>query len=165
VTVPLPERSTLRLPAARRRAGLTAEAAKLLGTPVSAALPLQRHRPPVVLAASLAEIAGLVALIATGRLAAMLVLLVLSALLVVVAATNTRRVLVLTAKGNVLLAASISGRPEAVVGPVPRQLTIPEPAGSGVSLAIEGTTWWVDRSSFRLLRRARIVQAEVSGMR
>ena len=163
--MPLPERSSLHLPSSRRRTGLTAEAAKLLGTSVSAALPLQRHPPLIVLATSVAEIVALVGLIATGRLAAMGLLLALSVVLVVVVATNTRRVLVLTTKGNVLLAASVSGRPEGVVGPVPRQLTIPEPVGFGVSVDLEGARWWVDRSSFRLLRRARLVQAEVGGMR
>jgi hypothetical protein len=141
------------------------EAARLLGTPVSAAIPLQRHRPLVVLATSVAEIMALVGLIATGRLVAMGMLLVLSAVLVVVAATNTRRVLVMTTKGNVLLAASVTGRPEGIVGPVPRQVPLPEPVGSGVSVDIEGTTWWVDRSSYRLLRRARLVQGGVAGSR
>ena len=136
----------------------------MLGTPVSAAIPLQRHNPLIVLTASVAEILGLVGLIATGSLAAIGVLLVLSALLVVVAATNTRRVLVLTGKGNVMLAASVSGRPEGVVGPVPRQMPIPEPVGFGVSLDVAGARWWVDRSAFRLLRRARRVQADVNSL-
>jgi hypothetical protein len=163
--MPLPERSSLRLPGWRRRTGLTAEAGRLLGTPVSAALPLQRHRPLLVLAASVAEIVGLISLVATGGLEAMGVLLAASAVLIAVAATNTRRVLVLTTKGNVLLAASVSGRPEAIVGPVARRLPIPEPVGIGVSLDIEGTRWWVDRSSFRLLARARVIQAQADDLR
>jgi hypothetical protein len=130
----------------------------VLGTPVTVAVPLQRHRPETVLAASVAEIAGLAALVATGRLAAMAVLVALSTVLIVVAATNTRRVLVLTGKGNVVLAASLSGRPNGVVGPAPRRIEIPEPAGLGVRVGVGGGTWWVDRSAFRALRRARSAQ-------
>lgn len=140
--------------------GLLARASNLLGSPVAAVIPLQRHRPAVVLAVSTAEIAALVGLMATGSPTAMVVLLVLSAALVMVVATNTRRVLVLTGKGNVVLTASVSGWPEAVVGPAPRDLTIPEPVGLGVSLNVGGSTWWVDRSSFRFLKRAKLSQID-----
>jgi hypothetical protein len=159
--VPRLQGSTLRTPGARRRAGLTAEAAKVLGTPVTVAVALQRRRPDTVLAASIAEIAGLAVLIATGRLAAMAVLVALSTILIVVAATNTRRVLVLTGKGNVVLAASLSGRPNGVIGPAPRRIELPEPTGLGVSVDVGGGKWWVDRSAFRALRRARSAQARL----
>ena len=153
--MPWSERSGPRTPGAKRRKGLVAGASQLLGTSVAAVVPLQRRQPLSVLAASVAEIAALAALVATGSVTALVVLAVLSAVLVAVVATNTRRVLALTNKGNVLLRASVSGWPEGVVGPAPRQLEIPEPAGLGVSLEIAGTTWWVDRSYFRFLRRAR----------
>jgi hypothetical protein len=132
---------------------------------VTAAIPLQRHPPAAVLAASASEIAALILLIATGSPGAMILLVVLSIVLVIVVATNTRRVLVLTGKGNVVLAASVSGWPEGVVGPGPRQIAIPDPAGLGVSLDIAGTTWWVDRSSFRFLRRAKLTHADGTGGR
>ncbi len=142
--------------------GLQAGASKLLGTPVAAAIPLQRHPPAAVLVASLAEIGALAGLMATGSAAALAVLVAVSAVLVLIGATNTRRVLALTGMGNVVLAASVSGWPEGVVGPGPRDLDIPEPAGLGVRLDIAGTSWWVDRSSFRFVRRARLVQADGS---
>jgi len=144
--------------------GLTARAAHLVGTPVSAAVPLQHHPPAAVMAASAAEIVALIGLIVTGNPAAMVVLVVLSALLIAVMTTNTRRVLVLTGQGNVMLAASVSGWPERVVGPAPRSLAIPEPGGLGVSLEIAGGRWWVDRASFRFLRRARLMQADREGV-
>jgi len=148
-----------RLPVSRRRLGLTGGASKLLGTTVASTVPLQRHKPSLVLAASLAELAALAALIATGSLAAMLALVAFSIALVVVMVTNTRKVVALTSKGNVLLSASLRGWPTGVVGPAPRNLDLPPPAGLGVKVEIAGESWWIDRSAFRLLRRARQVAA------
>jgi hypothetical protein len=148
-----------RLPVSRRRLGLIGGASKLLGTTVAAAVPLQRHNPALVLAASLAELAALGALIATGSLVAMSALVVVSILLVVVMVTNTRNVLALTGKGNVLLSASMRGWPAGVVGPAPRDLDLPAPAGLGVRISIAGESWWIDRSAYRLLRRAREIAA------
>jgi hypothetical protein len=145
-----------RTPARRRRLGFIGGASKLLGTSVSAVVPLQRHNPALVLSVSLAEVAALIGLFATGSLAVMLVLVVVSVVLVTVVLTNTRRVLALTGKGNVMMTASISGWPTGVIGPARRDLDLPEPSGLGVKLEIEGATWWVDRSSYRLLRRARL---------
>jgi hypothetical protein len=144
-----------RLPVSRRRLGLTGGASKLLGTTVAATVPLQRHNPSLVLAASLAELAALAALVATGSLAALLALVIVSIALVVVMVTNTRKVVALTGKGNVLLSASLRGWPTGVVGPAPRNLDLPAPAGLGVKVEMAGETWWIDRSAFRLLRRAR----------
>jgi hypothetical protein len=148
-----------RLPVSRRRLGLTGGASKLLGTTVASTVPLQRHKPSLVLGASLAELAALAALVATGSLAAMLALVAASVALVVVMVTNTRTVVALTDKGNVLLSASLRGWPTGVAGPAPRKLDLPPPAGLGVRVEIAGETWWVDRSAFRLLRRARDMAA------
>jgi len=148
-----------RLPVSRRRLGLIGGASKLLGTTVVSTVPLQRHNPSLVLAACLVELAALAALVATGSLGAMLALVVASIALVVVMVTNTRKVVALTGKGNVLLSASLRGWPNGVVGPAPRKLDLPPPAGLGVRVEIAGETWWVDRSAFRLLRRARDIAA------
>lgn len=148
-----------RLPVSRRRLGFTGGASKLLGTTVAATVPLQRHNPAFVLAASLAELAALGALIVTGNVVAMLALVGVSILLVAVMVTNTRRVLALTGKGNVILSASLRGWPTGVVGPAPRDLDLPAPAGLGVRIDIAGETWWIDRSAYRFVRRAREIVA------
>jgi hypothetical protein len=137
------------------RAGMPAAAAKVLGTSCDAIVPLQRHPPRMVLAFSLAELVALGALITTGAVAAMVALLVCSAGLVAVAFTNTRRVLVITTKGNVILSASTSGWPNGVVGPADRSLELPAPTGIGVAMTVGTSTWWIDRSSYRWLNRAR----------
>ena len=146
-----------RLPVSRRRLGLTGSASKVLGTAVTATVPLQRHNPSLVLGVSLAELAAVAGLVATASLVAMITLVVVSVLLVVVMLTNTRSVIAVTAKGNVILSASLRGWPNGVIGPAPRQLDLPEPAGLGVRIDIEGASWWIDRSSYRLLRRARAI--------
>jgi hypothetical protein len=138
---------------------VVAGASELLGAPVAAVVPLQRHHPAIVLAASIAEISALAALVATGSLAAMVALIGLSLVLIVVVGSNRRQVVALTRAGNVVLTASASGRPTGVAGPLVPDLCLPPPTGLGVSLEIGGRIWWVDRSSFRLLRRARLVQA------
>jgi hypothetical protein len=130
-------------------------AGTLLGTPVTAAVPLQRHQPALMLVASVAEVVALVALVATANLTALAVLVALSIILIVGLFTNTRRVIALTGKGNVILSASLGGWPNGVVGPGPHHLELPEPHGVGVAVKLEQTTWWVDRSSFRYLARAR----------
>jgi hypothetical protein len=76
-----------------------------------------------------------------------------------VVVTNTRRVLVLTTKGNVILTASTTGWPNGVVGPAGESLRLPAPAGMGVTLTLGTTTWWIDRSSYRWLSRARSMQS------
>src|SRR5580704_2230691 len=93
------------------RAGIPGAAAQVLATPVEVVVPLQRHSPRLVLAASLAELAAFGVLIGTGTVAAMVALFACSAVLLGVVFTNTRRVLVLTTKGNVILTASTTGWP------------------------------------------------------
>jgi hypothetical protein len=119
---------------------------------------VQRYHPAIVLAVSVAEISALAGVVATGSPAAMVLLLGLSVVLTALALTNSRQVVALTGKGNVMLTASISGRPAGVLGPVDRDLSLPEPAGLGVSVDVGGRIWWVDRSSFLFLRRARLAQ-------
>src|ERR1700730_1600610 len=139
--------------------GILAGASKLLGTPVSAIVPLQRHHPGQVLAASVAEIGTLVGLVVTGSLAMLIALVTVSALLVGLAVTNTRRVLALTAMGNVVLTASLSGWPTGISGPTRTDVALPEPAGLGVKIELAGNPWWVDRSWFGSLRKARAIEA------
>jgi hypothetical protein len=130
-------------------------AAELLGVPVSAAVPVQRRHPGVMLAAALAELVAFVLLVVTASLAALALLAVVSLMLLALSAANRHRILAITAQGNVALSASARGVPRAVVGPLPRDLSLPEPAGVGQPLVIEGVTWWVDRSQFGRLRHAR----------
>jgi hypothetical protein len=139
----------------RRRVDVSSESSMLLGTAVKAVVPLQSRNPGVVLAASLAELAALVVLVASASLAGLALLVAASLVLVVLSATNRHQVLALTSKGHVALAASPKGRPRTIIGPVPRALTLPEPAGFGQPIDIAGATWWVDRSAFRYLRHAR----------
>lgn len=159
--MPLVSPSSPRMPAARRRLGLVSAAGKLLGTPVTAIVPLQRHSPALMLGASIAELAALAALVVTASLAALAVLIVLSAVLVAGLFSNTRKMIAVTDMGTVILSASLSGWPNGVTGPGPRHLDLPEPHGVGVRVRLEpgGRTWWVDRASFRYLERARTLTA------
>jgi hypothetical protein len=143
---------------ARRRKGTAAAAAALLGTPVGAAVTLQRHHPGLVLVASVAELAALAWLIGTGSLASFGVLVATSVALATIAATNRRQILAMTGMGTVILAASITGWPNGIVGPAERTLELPAPAGLGARIRVSGRTWWIDRSSFRSLTRARALQ-------
>jgi hypothetical protein len=127
----------------------------MLGVPVHAAIPLQRHNPALVLGLSVAVLSTFVLFIATATLAGLSVLVVLSLLLVAVTATNRRQVLALTSQGNVALSASLRGHPRAAVGPVRRELQLPEPTGLGQRLQLGDTRWWIDRSAFERLRHAR----------
>lgn len=142
----------------RRRTGTAAAAAALLGTPVGAAVTLQRHHPALVLGASIAELATLAWLIAAGSLPSFVILVTTSAALATIAATNRRQILAVTGMGTVILAASITGWPNGIVGPAERTLELPAPAGLGARIRVGGRTWWIDRSSFRSLTRARAMQ-------
>ena|SRR5947209_7305982 len=142
----------------RRRKGTTAAAAALLGTPVAAAVTLQRHHPGLVLGASVAELATLGWLIGTGSLAAFVLLVATSAALATVAATNRRQILAVTGMGTVILAASLTGWPNGIVGPAERTLVLPAPSRLGARIRVGGRTWWIDPSSSRDLTRARAVQ-------
>ena len=159
--MPLASPGSPRMPAARRRLGPVAQAAKLLGTTVTAVVPLQRHSPALMLAAAVSELAALAGLVVTANLAALAVLVALSIVLVIGLATNTRMMIAFTDMGTVVLSASVGGWPNGVAGPGPRHLQLPEPHGVGVAVRLEpdGRQWWVDRSSFRFLERARAVAA------
>jgi hypothetical protein len=139
----------------RRRLGTAAGAAALLGTPVGAAVTLQRHHPGLVLGVSLLELAALAWLVGTGSVVSFAVLLAASAALATAVATNRRQVLAVTGMGTVVLTASITGWPNGIVGPAERALELPPPSGLGARVSIGGRTWWIDRSSFASLRRAR----------
>lgn len=108
-----------------------------------------------MLALSVAELAALVVLIVTTHLAALVVLAVLGCALIGAALTNRHRVLAVTSAGVVLLAASARGRPLVPIGPAPAGLTLPEPAGLGAGVVLDGTCWWVERNAFPRLRMAR----------
>ena len=147
----------------RRRPGLSGQAAELVGTAVAVALPLQRHRPVVVFAACVAEILALAGVIVADTPAAFAILVVLAVALVVLAATNRRRVLAVTTSGVVQLAASRRGRPTAMVGPAPSDVALPAPRGLGCPAELDGRTWWVDRSAYPRLASARRVLATGDG--
>jgi hypothetical protein len=144
-----------RTPRRRQRLGISNEASNVLGVAVRAVVPVQRQDPRLMLAVSLAELMAAVALVVTVSLAALAALAVLSVLLVALSATNRHQVLAFTAQGHVALAASARGVPRTVVGPLPRRLALPEPAGIGQPIEMGGATWWVDRSAFKFLRHAR----------
>jgi hypothetical protein len=153
-----PDRTAGRSRRRHRRRDVPAAAARLLATSVDAAVPLQRHPPSLVLGVSLLELLAVGSLIATGSPVAMGLLLVCSVILLAVMFTNTRRVLAMTTKGNVLLTASTSGWPNGVVGPADRSLVLPRPSGLGVAVRLGTASWWIDRSSYRSLNRARSFQ-------
>ena len=134
---------------------VTAGTAEVLGVPVNAAVPVQRRHPGVMLAASLAEVAVFVILIVTASIGALALLAVASLVLLGLSTANRHRIVAVTAQGNVALSASARGVPRAVVGPLPRDLALPEPAGIGQPVEIDGVTWWVDRAHFGRLRYAR----------
>jgi hypothetical protein len=131
----------------------------VLGTSVEAAVPLQRHSPSLVLAVCTAELVAVAILILTGNLAAFAALVAISVVLLLVVATNQRRILCVTRQGNVLLLASTTAWPIAVAGPVSEELRLPEPGGLGGAITIEGRTWWIDRSAYQSLAKARAAQA------
>ena len=99
----------------RRRGhrGLTAAVAELVGMPVGVAVPLQRHRPGLVLGACLAELAALASVILTAEPAAFAILALSAGVLVALATTNQRRVLAFTSTGVLVVVASAKGRPVA----------------------------------------------------
>jgi hypothetical protein len=147
-----------RTPGRKRRLGVLAGAAKLLGVPVQAVVPVQRLQPRLVLAMALAELAAVAVLIASASLAAFVALVVLSLALLLVSAANRHLLIAFTSQGNVALSTSRKGWPRAVVGPLPRHVDLPQPEGLGGPVQLDGATWWVDRSAFRFLRHAQAVR-------
>jgi hypothetical protein len=139
----------------RHRGALNAAVGEMLGLPVAIAVPLQRRRPAWIFTACLAELAALAALIVTGSNTALVLLALVAVGLLGLSATNAHRILAITSNGVVVLVASPRGRPQAMVDTAPRDLALPVPAGLGVALTLRGQTWWVDRSGFPRLERAR----------
>jgi hypothetical protein len=136
------------------RRGLSRTTAELVGTPVTVAVPLQRHHPALILGVCVAELATFAGALLLDNLAAFAVLAALAIALVVLAATNRRRVLAVTSMGMVQLAASLRGRPSAVVGPA-ADVALPTPTGLGCRVELDGRTWWVERAAYPRLARAR----------
>jgi hypothetical protein len=130
-------------------------ASEVLGVPVGAAVPLQRRHPALVTVASAAELIALVLLVVTGQFIAFAGLVVLAVVLVILAASNSHRLLAITANGIVVLAASAKGRPLTAIGPAPAGLSLPAPAGLAAPVDIAGRIWWVEPAAFVHLRQAR----------
>jgi hypothetical protein len=70
-------------------------------------------------------------------------------------ATNQHRVLAVSGGELVVMAASLRGRPLAPIGTAPAALELPEPRGVGAPVILADGCWWVDRSAYGRLRRAR----------
>ena len=137
------------------RVGPTARAGQIVGRPVTVAVPLQHHPPGRVLASCAAELACFAVLVLTGSLAALAAVAAVAALLFGLAATNRRRLLAVTRLGSVELDATLRGKPTTVIGPAPDALVLPAPHGVGVPVELADGRWWVDRSHYPRLRRAR----------
>jgi len=135
--------------------GATARAAEVLGTPVTVAVPLQRHSPLHVLAWCAVELVTFALLVVTGSLTALLAVAVAGTVLFALAITNRRRVLAVTRMGTVLLSATLRGRATAAIGPAPEDLELPAARGVGAPVELGDGRWWVDRASYPRLRAAR----------
>jgi hypothetical protein len=135
---------------ARRLTQLTTQ---VLGRPVGVALPVQRHSPKMVLFVCAAELAAVAGFIATASPAALAAIVVVAVALLALAATNRKRVLAVTSDGVAVTAASVRGRPLVEIGTA--TVDFPPPSGAGVPVVIDGTRWWVDRTAFARLARAR----------
>jgi hypothetical protein len=123
--------------------------------PVGVAVPLQRHPPALMTVVWLAELGAFAAFVALDQIAAFAVLALIAGAVVGLAATNRKRVLAVGRDGVFLLSASRLGRPTKLLGPAPKDLTLPVPAGLGTGVQLGPDRWWVDRSAFPRLVRAR----------
>ena len=139
----------------RHRRHLTATVAQLLGVAVSVAVPVQRVDPRVVLAVSAVEIAAFAAAVLTFSPIAWVITALAGVALVGVRLADRRHILAVTPHGVVEVAATAAGRPLAAVGTGPARLTFPAPSGVGVPIMVGPQRWWIDRSEFARLRRAR----------
>ena len=119
------------------------------------AVPVQRHAPHHVLVWCGVELGAFALLALTGSVVALGAVGVAGAVLLALAATNRRRVLAVTRSEVVVLRATLRGRPVATLGRAPGAVELPEPRGVGASLQLEDGRWWVDRSTYPRLRRAR----------
>lgn len=129
--------------------------AQLLGVAVSVAVPVQRVDPRVVLAVSAVEIVAFAVAVLTFAAAAWVVTALAGITLIGLRLADRRHILAVTRDGVVEVAATAAGRPLAAVGTGPARLTFPAPAGVGVPIMVGPNRWWIDRSEFARLRRAR----------
>ncbi|HEY2429567.1 MAG TPA: hypothetical protein VGI06_11605 [Acidimicrobiales bacterium] len=104
------------------------------------------------------ELASFSLVALTGSLVAVAVMVVCMAALLALAATNHKRVLAVTRSEVVVMAADKRGRPLAATGPA-TAVTFPEPRGVGVPIQLEDGRWWIDRTHYARLRRARELSA------
>ncbi len=119
------------------------------------AVPVQRHAPHHVLVWCGIELGAFALLALTGSVIALIAVGSAGTALLVLAATNRRRVLAVTRSDVVVLRATLRGRPVALLGPAPSAVELPEPRGVGAALELDDGRWWVDRSTYPRLRRAR----------
>ena len=146
----------------RHRRQLSASVAQLLGVSVGIAVPVQRVDPRLVLGAAAVEIAAFAAALLTLSGIAFGATVLAGVVLVGLRLADVRRVMALTEGGVVIVAATASGRPVAAVGSAPAGFRFPAPAGMGVRIDVGSDRWWVDRSEFARLRRARELQETVN---
>lgn len=149
----------------RHRPALTATVAQLLGVAVSVAVPVQRVDPRIVLAVSAVEIAAFAAAVLTFSPIAWGITALAGVALVGLRVADRRRILALTPDGVVEVVATAGGRPLAAVGRGPARLTFPAPAGFGVPIMVGPNRWWIDRSEFARLRRARELDGAIGEQR
>jgi hypothetical protein len=137
----------------RRRQPLVAQAAAITREPVTRAIPVHRHNPAIQTCIGLVEIVAFAALVLTGSVIALVVLGVALAGFLAAYASDSRAVVALSAdERGALLTANRAGRPSAVVAPASLDEPLPTaPRGLAAPLHLNGTTWWVDRSSFGAL--------------
>ena len=138
-----------------KQRSLSLAVSEVLGTPVSIAVPLQRRDPRIMLGACGVQLVTFaLALITLSEVAFAMTALAAIAL-VGVRASDQRRVIALTTSGTVILSASLAGKPLAAVGAGPQALEFPAPIGLGAPVPLGDRTWWVDRTEYPRLRRAR----------
>jgi hypothetical protein len=136
-----------------RHQPLVASAAAIAREPVTRAIPVHRHNPAIQTGLGLVEIGAFAALVVTGSVVALVVLVVALVGFLVAYLTDVRAVVALGPDGRgALLAAGRSGRPTAVIAPAVLEETPPAaPTGLSAPLRLNGTTWWIDRSSYGAL--------------
>jgi hypothetical protein len=136
-----------------RRRPLVARAAAIAREPVTRAIPVHRHNPAVQTCLGLVEIIAFLVLFVTGSVVALVVLVLAAIGFLAAYAVDIRAVVALDDEGRgALLAAGRAGRPSKVIAPAILDEPLPAaPGGLAAPLRLNGTTWWVDRSSFGAL--------------
>ena len=150
-----PTRPRFALPRRRDPRHALARVGDLVGRQPQAVIPVQRHRPHVVLAVCVAELTALVAFVLSGSGVALAALFAAAIALAALGLSNEHRFLVVASGETAILSSSPRGKPRTVLGPGPRPGVLPEPHGLGVAIEVDGTRWWVERWSFPALKRAR----------